>query len=343
VGRLFISQHGEFGAWRLGPGEWDGVEETRVSSGGIARNAVAVWPAGASTLVIALPPMAMQNSLGFTCGAPDGGARAPATVDVGVYVNGDRKSDLWCANTGGWKTFAVDTSAVGGRNADVVLLLTTSAEPGLRFAFRLDPLSKSAPASPRVIEDAGPIVLTGGHRLSDRVEGLRVHRLAGSRRIDAQGDGRMYTAAEMHEAVHPGVEGGLHRVWALGALPWDAVGSTRQRSNSEPRKGVWAHPRNGTTLVIEAPAVQVGGQLRAFFGFTDHSLRQASVTGVTAPVRFAVSMDGKTIIERTVDRTAGWTDISIPMAASTGERRVRIEISSASDSWAHFVFDLWSD
>jgi hypothetical protein len=59
-------------------------------------------------------------------------------------------------------------------------------------------------------------------------------------------------------------------------------------------------------------------------------------------VRFVVSIDGKTAIERDVARAGGWNDITLPVATAP-DARVRIQISAGADSWSHFVFDLWSD
>src|SRR5436189_46533 len=88
--------------------------------------------------------------------------------------------------------------------------------------------------------------------------------------------------------------------------------------------------------------VKSAGRLHAFCGFTDFALRQAQAAGVAAPVRFVVSIDGKTVVERDVARAAGWNDIPLPSGAAP-DVRVRIQISAGADSWSHFVFDLWSD
>jgi hypothetical protein len=340
VGRLFISQHGEWGTWRLGPEEWNAVEDARVPSGLAEHNVIAAQGGEGSVLVVAFPAMPMKKSLDLFYGLADGAvARPGGSVEIGFYVNGERKSDLWSPNAG-WKTFAADTSALDGQHADVVLLLTSEASR--RFAFRLEPSTLAALASVDVPQSSGPIALTGGHRLSGAVDRLRVYRLGGQGRMDAQQDGRTYTAEDMHEAAGRQGEGGLRRVWALGALPWDGVGVTRQRSNGEPRDGLWAHPKNGTKLVIDAPAVHLGTLLRGHVGFTDFALDRGKAAGATAPVRFAVSIDGKRVFAREIARTAGWTSIAIPVEGPDTGRRLRIEISSASDAWAHFIFDLWS-
>jgi hypothetical protein len=330
--RLFTSQYDERGAWRLGPEEWNAVEETQAGSGPRAGDVVTARPLPGSTLVIALPPMPMKKSLELTCGAAGGGPR-PAAVSVELYAGGQWQSGHQCSATPRWNTLTAATPALDGQRADVVLLLTTAADTATDVALRLEP-------SPTVVE---PLVLTNGRKLSDRLERLRVHRLVRERRIEAQPDGRTYLAADMHEAAALGVEGSVHRVWSLGTLLWDAVGSTRQPGQGDVRKGIWAHPRDGTILVIETPAATLGERLHGFAGFTDFSLKQAAAAGVTAPVRFVVSIDGTTVYTRDAARTAGWTEIAVPVSGADREHRVRIEISSASDRWAHFIFDLWSD
>src|SRR2546423_14004283 len=102
----------------------------------------------------------------------------------------------------------------------------------------------------------------------------------------------------MHEAGGVANGGGMRRMWALGPLPWDGVGVTRQRSNGEPREGLWAHPRNGTTLVLDAPGSRIGGLLRGFFGLTDFSIDRARAAGATAPVTLTVSIDGTVVLTR---------------------------------------------
>lgn len=342
LGRLFTSQHGEWGAWRLGPAEWDGVEEARVSNGGVARRVVSARPLAGSVLVVAFPAMAMKQSVEVTCTMTDAAARPTATADVGLYVNGEHKTDGWCSSAGGWRTLRAETSALSGRDADVVLLITAAADLPSRVAFDVTTSSRADAAGADADGKTAPIVLTGGRRLSDDVESLRVSRLTRGTSIAGSPDGRTLAAAEMHEAAGPAGEGMVHRVWALGALPWDAVGSIRQTSNGETRKGIWAHPRNGTVLVIEASSVQVGETLHGFAGFTDYSLQQAHAIHVSQAVTFTLALDGRTVLTREISRTAGWSDLTFP-AAAAGTPRLRIQITAPLDSWAHFVFDLWSE
>ncbi len=345
VGQLFASQRGEFGSWRLGPESWDAVEDQPVTAGKVEQRSIAAHPASGSVLVVALPQQAMGKSLALSYGIADTGIgfRGGANVDIAVYVNGVRRTSLSCSNTPGWKQAAVDTASLDGQSADTVLLLTTADDRSRHFAFRLDASSTPAAPTATAVDDRSPFILTGGHRLSDRVERLRVYRLEGDRRIDGVSDGQTYSASDMHETTGSGGEGSVHRVWAFGPLPWDAVGSTRQVSGGEARKGIWAHPRDGTTLVIEASHVKPGELLRGQFGFSNHGVEMAASVGVTAPLTFRIAVDGRTVFEQVVARSTGWSGLAVPLGAGGGERSLRIEISSAADKWGHFVFDLWSE
>jgi hypothetical protein len=168
--------------------------------------------------------------------------------------------------------------------------------------------------------------------LSDALHTLVVYRLAGARRTGASLVTTPLPARDVHEE-DGGDSGSLHDRWVLGAEPWDAVGQTRQQSGGLARDGLWAHPRNGTTLVIEGSR----GAGRGFYGFTDYSLARAAEAGVTAPVRIRILAGDRTLLDREARRTAGWTEFTLPADAAGA---IRIEITSAADAWAHFVFDL---
>jgi hypothetical protein len=60
-------------------------------------------------------------------------------------------------------------------------------------------------------------------------------------------------------------------------------------------------------------------------------------------VTFTLALDGRTVFTRDVARTAGWNDVTIPVVSAPGPHRLRIQIAAPVDSWAHFVFDLWSE
>lgn len=346
-GRIFISQRGENGSWRLGPLEWDAVEEIRTSSGGIYRDVILAHPARDSVLVVAFPAMTLKESLSLLYGIADSGLRfrPGADVDLAVYVDGVKRAHVVSQNAPGWKALTVDTDGLQRRAADVVLLITTVDDRSRHFAFRLEASSRPPGAVSVEADDAAPApaILTSGRTLKDSLERLKVRRIAGGRWLDARRDPRTYSASEMHETEGPAGEGTLRRQWVLGPMLWDAVGVTRQRSRGVARDGLWAHPKDGTTLVIEAPRAVLGSVLQGYVGMTDFSVARAAALGVTAPVRIRVLLDGRPVIENEVPRTRGWRTFAVPISGGPRERRLQVEISSTTDSWAHFVFDVWSN
>ena len=341
---LFASQRGESGTWKLGPAEWDAVEDVGTTSGGVERHMIAAAPDEHSMLVVAFPAVRMKPALRMTYGIADSGVRfrSGANVRVMLYVNRTLKADVSCSTTPGWKELAVDTASLDGRPAEVVMLLTTANDRGWRFAFHLEPSSRaSSTALDPTSHDAGAVLMTDGRTLKDAIERLEVHRLEDGRRIEARTEPHEYSALEMHEPAGADGEGAVRRQWVFGAPLWDGVGVTRQRSGGNLRDGLWAHPRNGSTLVIEA-RVKIGELLRGFAGLTDYSAMQASGLHVSAPVRYKILIDGAVVFEGEARRTRGWTEFAVPIRGSEGEHRLRIEISCATDKWAHFVFDLGS-
>lgn len=346
VGRVFMSQRGEAPAWRLGPQDWDVVEATRATSGGQAADVVSAHPANQSTLVVGYRQVPMARSLDLLYGIRDSGLgfREGASVEVRAYVNGQLAGEVSCPNTAGWKHRFFDTAALDGRTADVVLLITTANDAARHFAVSLTPSRAAAapppPTSPSQTTDAGAIDLRSGLTLSDRVEQLRVSRIEGAQVTPGHADGQTYSAADIHESHPDPLVGSMHRVWAFGPLLWDAVGSTRQASKGDVRKGIWAHPRDGSTLVIEAPQVLSGPLLRGFFGLTDWAVTQATGTGVREPLTFRIFLDGRPVVDQVQERVAGWTSLAIPAGTSTKPHHVRVEVSAPTDKWGHFVFDL---
>ena len=345
-GRVFASQRGESGLWKLGPLEWDLVEELRAPSGGAERDVILAHPETDSVLAVAFPALEMNKSLTFTYGIADSGLRfkSGADVRVAVYVNGSKKTETVCANTPGWKELALDTDALSGQAADVVLLIKTVDDRSRHFAFQLEASSRAAMPAPPEAEEAstGDVPLTGGQFLSASLASLKVRRVAGEKTIDAWRDPLAYSAADMHEAEGPDGIGVVRGRWALGPLLWDAVGLTRQRSGGEPRGGLWAHPKDGTTLVLEARNLTTERVLHGYYGLTDLAVAQATARGVSAPVQLKILIDGKVVLERSAARARGWHLFEAAMPAGPAKRMLRVEISSASDSWAHFIFDLWS-
>jgi hypothetical protein len=180
--------------------------------------------------------------------------------------------------------------------------------------------------------------------LSASLRSLEVTRVGrGGERLGAHFDPAVLSAKAMHERGLEPPDGEVHGRWVLGEPAWDAVGRTRQRSGGEPREGLWAHPRDGTELDIEADVELEGTALVGFFGFTDFSLAQARSAGVDAPVRFELDLDGARLLATEVARRAGWSSFhaTVPDTAS-GTRHLRVSVDCDDDTWAHFVFDVWA-
>jgi hypothetical protein len=344
-GRVFSSQHGEAGSWKLSPAEWDVVEQTRAASGAVERDVIDAHPTADAVLVAAFPAVKMKPSVSLTYGIVDSGSRfgSGADVNVKLYVNGVKEADVICPNTPGWNELIVDTAALQGTPADIVLLMRTSKD---RSDFAFDVATSSRVITrPILSEDAaaGAVVLLGGPTLKDGIDRFRVYRTSDAHAIGARHVLEDRSAADMHEAAGRDNEGAVSTRWALGRIVWDAVGTTRQRSGGEARNGLWAHPRNGTTLVIDAPVARLGHLLRGYFGFTDLALAKAAELGVTAPVRMKILLDGKPLILNEAPRVRGWRSFAVPIPAAQTVRSVQIQIECATDSWAHFIFDLWGE
>ena len=186
--------------------------------------------------------------------------------------------------------------------------------------------------------------LTSELPLSQGLRQLEVTRVGrGGERVGARFDPALLSASAMHERGREAGEGEVHGRWVLGEPPWDAVGFTRQVSGAEARDGLWAHPRDGTSLSIEAEVAIDGAALEGFFGLTDFSIEHARSRGVEAPVHFELALEGFLLVQTEVARTPGWSRFraSVPPGPS-GPRRLRVRIASEDDTWAHFVFDVWA-
>ena len=344
-GRLFTSQYGENGSWRLGPAERDAVEQMRASSGGVERAAIVAHPTADAVLVAAFPAVKMKTSVSVTYGIVDSGSRFASGADVNVllYVDGVKKADVVCPDTPGWNELIVDTAALEGRPADIVMLMRTSKERR-DFAFDVATSSRvNSTPSHDPTADTSAVVLLGGPTLAGWIDRLRVYRTSDAPPIKARHVLEAHSASDMHEAAGPGGEGAVRTRWVLGPALWDTVGATRQRSGGEARDGLWAHPRNGTTLVIEALVAPMGHLLRGYFGVTDVAIAKAAIIGVTAPVRMKILLDGRLSIDTEAPRVSGWRSFAVPVPDTQTVRSLRIEIDCATDSWAHFIFDLWSE
>jgi hypothetical protein len=335
---FFASQHGESGSWRLGADDGDVVEETRLPVGSAERDMLIARTTGESLLVVVLPGSDVSRPLRLTCG---GGAEGPAAgvVSAEVFLD-DRVALRSTCPLGEWRDLAVDTGDEGGATADVAVALSAVGVERAQVTFGLG-TGEGAVAQEH---GRGGVQLSASRTLKDALDRLEVYRTqtAGFGRVPARFETTPRPAAIMHESA-PAGEGGLEARWQLGPLPWDAVGLTRQRSGGEARSGLWAHPRKGTTLVIEAEEMGRGRVLEGFHGLTDFSVEQLKGLPAAGPIRFRVFVDGQPVLAREVPRARGWTSFAAGLPeTSAPSRRLRVEIDAPADSWAHFVFDLWT-
>ncbi len=223
----------------------------------------------------------------------------------------------------------------------MTLLVTT--EDNRARAFGIGVEASDARPGPAVSRPSSPAIALTGGTLQEWLPHLRVHRIErdGSQKPARALVGGAVSARDMHERSGAADEGALGDHWVLGPEVWDSVGRTRQLSGGVVRSGLWAHPKAGTVLVMEVAKVALGTTLQGYFGLTDFSLAQAAKHSVQAPVSFKVLLDGVVILSEVAPREPGWRSFSLPVQAG-GERRLRVEVATDSDSWAHFVFDVWS-
>jgi hypothetical protein len=337
---FFSTQHGEGGSWRLG-GD-DAVSDGQVASGGRQKDVLIARATADSLLLVALPQVDVSRGLRLTCGSSaPAGQRKTGVVSAEVFVDGGAAAVATCP-AGRLASEAVAVPA-GTRRADIALALAAVGTDAAEAAFRVDPgRGASAPPAPPVPR-AEVVDFSAGRTLRDFLTSLTVYRTSrdGFGRVPARLETTARSAAVMHEKDGPGGEGGLEAHWALGVLAWDGVGLTRQISGGETRAGLWAHPKDGTTLVLEAAPVRLGPEVRGFYGFTDFSVETATALKLDEPIGFRVFLDGHPLLEREVPRTRGWKSFqaATPRGAA-GPERLRIEIDGRRDDWAHFVFDL---
>lgn len=342
---FFMSQHGEDGYWRLAEQEWNAVQQALVTSGRVSRRVILAQVARESTLVLGFPGLATERSLRFACGISDADLRHPATGDVAItaYLDDDKVADLVCQNAPGWREVVIDTSGRRAPRVDVTLLVTTEDDRPRAFGLGVETSrARPGPAAPHPAPGAA-MALTGARTLEGWLPDLRVYRIG---RDGSQWPARALVtgtvaARDMHERSGAADEGALGDHWVLGPEAWDSVGHTRQRSGGGVRSGLWAHPKDGTVLVIAADKMAVGTTLEGYFGITDFSLEQAVARGVSTPVSFTVFLDEAAILREQAPREPGWRSFSVSVPGG-GEHRLRVEVAAARDSWAHFVFDLWS-
>jgi hypothetical protein len=343
---FFASQHGENGGWRLGATGADTVEEGKATFGHGEEDAVYARPTGDSLLLLVFPHLDLRDGLRLTCGAapPAAGQRKIGVVSAQVYLDDEEAAPATCP-LGRWSEAIVDARAAGP-TADLTLALSTVGADHADVWLRFGRSGRSgAPRAPAPAPAAGPVTLTPARTLKDNLDRLRVFRIgaSGFGRVTGRFETVPRSAAEMHEAPQAAGEGGLDARWQIGDLPWDAVGLTRQRLAGEVRPGLWAHPKEGTVLVIEADVAGLGDVIEGYYGLTDYSVETAKAARISEPVRFRVSLDRRLLLAREVPRAPGGTTFAAALGeahATTG--RLRVEVEAARDDWAHFVFDLWT-
>ncbi|HUG53716.1 MAG TPA: hypothetical protein VMR21_08945, partial [Vicinamibacteria bacterium] len=341
---FFASQRGESGYWRIGPADRDAVAEEQVWTGRGHTEMVVARAREDSLVVIAFPGLDTGGGLRLRCrGVATRGRPRGVEVLAELFVGDEPAAAAVCPGHSG-AAAEVRVAAPPGRagRTDVTVLLTALGG-NADVAFRLDP-SRVVPPAAGPAAPAPPITLAGGRALSASLERLEVYRTNrnGFGRVPSRLETSEVSAADLHERGGSGPEGALAAHWRLGGAPWDAVGRTVQRSGGETRSGLWAHPRAGTTLVIEAEAVRLARVLEGFYGLTDHAVEQGRLGRIPHPVHLRVFLDGAVVLAAEAPRTAGWRHISVPLAHARPEGRVRVEVTSDRDTWAHFVFDLWS-
>jgi dolichyl-phosphate-mannose-protein mannosyltransferase len=339
--RFFMSQGGESGYWRLTPADEDRVEQVRTTLGGVEAETLVGRVTDASLLLIVFPALDTHEALRLTCGAwPVSSSAQRGVVSAEVFVADEEATVATCPLGRSEATVAETSHATSGR--PVTLALSAVGMDRADVLLRLEPIRH-----PPAREDGGPrtpppVAPARAGTLKDELGRLRVYRTSASGfgRVPGRFQSSPRPAAVMHEVTDGGNAGGIGPRWELGELPWDAVGLTLQESNHRPRWGLWAHPKDGTRLVIEADDVVLPHGLAGFYGLTDFSIEQAQAAGLTDPIEFRVRMAGQLLLAQAVPRVRGWTPLTI--AAPEGVHgRLRVEVAAARDTWAHFVFDLW--
>ena len=116
------------------------------------------------------------------------------------------------------------------------------------------------------------------------------------------------------------------------------VGPVAEEWNLKNRFGLWAHPDDKGTLVIEFPDERLGRALEVSYGILQSG-------GVGAPVTLTVFLDGRQVAEVTWPHRRGrasWA--SRPLRVDTAARRGqlgtwRFEVRTRNIGGRHFVFD----
>jgi hypothetical protein len=130
--------------------------------------------------------------------------------------------------------------------------------------------------------------------------------------------------------------------WTCGLDEWLWIGIAEPTFRGQPRRCVWAHPRENSELVIRATGVPVGERLRGRYGIADSGTDMED----GAPVDFAVRV-GRAERELVAQNRPGMSSYRVRINADEvdGERTdVEFRISSAFVGRRHFCFtaSIWT-
>ncbi len=331
-----LQKKGRRGSWIFGTAAWESVSLLSTTSGKVLKEMIWAHPRNDGGLILGFPKIQLGDELEIIYGLADSGLGnvKGAPVNLDLFIDYKKEASLTAANEAGWKKAMIETKEYSGLRRDILFFITSPDQNSRHFCFDFN---IAAPSVPK---------LTETRSLKTWVEQLKIYRITreGKRINPLRFDKKKVSAQEMHEFDAASLdEGWLDQRWVLGKKDWDSVGRTHQRIDDKIRDGIWAHPKDGTILVIETPRWKVGNKLKGYVGLTDYSVKRSKIKKITAPVKFQIFVDGRKALEKKIKRKKEISDfkISVPEGASE-EKTLRVEIKSAKDSWAHLVFDLWS-
>ncbi|NOZ88024.1 MAG: hypothetical protein GXP49_17545 [Deltaproteobacteria bacterium] len=124
--------------------------------------------------------------------------------------------------------------------------------------------------------------------------------------------------------------------WYCKGPKWNHVGPVEQVVAGKQRVCIWAHPRSKKNLVISFDSVDTGknlNELKGGFGLSD----AAATTPGGMPVRFSISIDGKSMFSKTIPNRIGWYEYKVPLG-NQGRHRVDFVVYTGMDGKRHFCF-----
>ena len=120
-----------------------------------------------------------------------------------------------------------------------------------------------------------------------------------------------------------------------GLNPWIHVSRDTRVIGAGPRRCVWLHPKAGTTVRVEWPAV-ADGELVLDWGFADQVLTDRTGPSRTQPAQLKVSRGTTTVGALTLAPESGWHRWR---AAAPGAEPVVLEVTTANHVDAHLCVD----